>query len=302
MAIPIDTVIDPELCNGCELCVEVCPTDALTMDGDVAVVSGAESLGCGHCVAICPTDAVRIGFIDDSALDLATVEEPQGLDGAAPVPVGALVRLMRNRRSCRNFEEAPVDRAVLEDLVKIGTTAPSGTNSQLWTFTVLPDRGAVEALGAEISEFFRKINKLSENPVARFYSRLFLKDALGQYYREFHGSVTEALKEYDETGRDRLFHGAPAVIVIGSLKGASCPAEDALLASQNILLAAEAMGLGTCLIGFAVEAMGNAPAIKETIGIPRKEKVYSVIALGHPELAYPRPAGRRRIQPRWAGS
>lgn len=299
MAIPIDTVIDPELCNGCELCVEVCPTDALTMEGDVAVVSGTESLGCGHCVAICPTDAVRVGFIDDHALDLATVDESDGPEGASPVTPGALVRLMRSRRSCRNFEEKPVDRTVLEDLVKIGTTAPSGTNSQLWTFTVLPDRPSVEALGAQVSDFFRKINKLSENPVARLYSRLFMKDTLGQYYRDYHDSVTEALKEYDETGRDQLFHGAPAVMVIGSEPGASCPAEDALLASQNILLAAEAMGLGTCLIGFAVEAMGHAPGIKETIGIPRKEKVYSVIALGHPEFAYPQPAGRRRIQPRW---
>ncbi|MEZ4578721.1 MAG: nitroreductase family protein [Desulfobacterales bacterium] len=39
------------------------------------------------------------------------------------------------RRSCRNYKETPVPASVLEDLVRIGITAPSGTNSQMWTFT-----------------------------------------------------------------------------------------------------------------------------------------------------------------------
>jgi len=279
--------------------VDVCPVDSISMEGDVAVVTGAESLGCGHCAAICPTDAVTVGFIDDDALDLATVDEPDGIDLDRPVRTGALVRLMRNRRSCREYEDRSVDREVLDDLVKIGTTAPSGTNSQLWTFTILPTRGAVEALGAEVSGFFRKINRLSESRLARLFSRLFMKDALGEYFREYHDPVVEALREYDETGRDRLFHGAPALIVVGSEPGASCPAEDALLASQNILLAAEAMGLGTCLIGFAVDAMKHAPKIKEGIGIPAQEAVYAVIAMGHPAVAYQHPAGRRKVRPRY---
>ena len=58
---------------------------------------------------------------------------------------------------------------------------------------------------------------------------------------------------------DRLFHGAAAAILVTGRRQASCPAEDALLATQNILLAAHAMGLGSCLIGFAVEAMRRDP-------------------------------------------
>jgi len=299
MSRSIQTVIDPGLCNGCELCVEVCPSDALSMRDGVAVVTGDTSLGCGHCVAICPTDAVTIGFVDDRALDLATVVLPPATRDSPPVETGALVRLMRARRSCRHFADDPVDRGVLEDLVKIGTTAPSGTNCQMWTFTVLPTRQAVAALGGAVGDFFRRLNRMSESRVARLYARLFLKDRLGEYFREYHDKVVDALREFDETGRDRLFHGAPAVIAIGSERGASCPSEDALLASQNILLAAEAMGLGTCLIGFAVEAMRNDPSIKARIGIPAGEPVYAVIAIGHPRYRYPRPAGRRRVEPRW---
>ena len=67
-----------------------------------------------------------------------------------------LVRLMASRRSCRNFIERTMDRALLDDLVKIGITAPSGTNCQLWTFTVIPTRKAVISFAGHIASFFSK--------------------------------------------------------------------------------------------------------------------------------------------------
>ena len=89
------------------------------------------------------------------------------------------------------------------------------------------------------------------------------------------------------------------MIVVGMSPGASCPSEDALMASQNIILAAHAMGLGTCLVGFAVEAMKHAPSIKEMIGIPARENVYAVIAVGVPKEKYKRLTGRRKVTPRY---
>jgi nitroreductase len=49
-----------------------------------------------------------------------------------------------------------MDRALLDDLVKIGITAPSGTNCQLWTFTVIPTRKAVISFAGHIASFFSK--------------------------------------------------------------------------------------------------------------------------------------------------
>ena len=96
-----------------------------------------------------------------------------------------------------------------------------------------------------------------------------------------------------------MFHGAPAVILVGSTLGASSPAEDALLATQNILLGAHALGLGSCLVGFAATAMQRDPAIKDIIGIAREEKIYSVIALGYPNEKYQRLTGRRTPEVRF---
>jgi len=296
------TTIDSELCNGCGLCVKVCPSEAMELVDGKAVVTGEHSLGCDHCAAICPTGAISVGFVDDDAVELANVEVEDRWLPYGQFDVPALVALMRSRRSCRDFSDEPVPRSILEDLVKIGQMAPSGTNSQLWTFTILPNRDAVMTLGAALAGFYRKLNKMAARPTARLFAKLFLKDSLGEYYRDYYESVEEGIRQYDETGRDRLFHGAPAVIVIGSGPGASCPAEDALLASQNILLAAHAMGYTTCLIGFAVEAMKHDRKIKQMLGIPDDEIVYSVIALGNTKMKYGRFTRRRTVKPRYFGA
>ena len=300
----VTTIIDAEKCNGCELCIKVCPSETISMQKGKAIVSGDRSLQCGHCVAVCPVDAVRVEAIDAQSLsfnsfDLENDWLPHGESDTAH-----LVQLMASRRSCRNYSDQTVDRSVLEDLVKIGTTAPSGTNSQSWTFTVFPDRASVAEFGQSIASFFKKLNRMAEKRWMRKGLKLIGKSALDNYYRDFYQSVKDGLREWELSGRDRLFHGAPAVIVVASRPGGSCPMEDAMLATQNILLAAHSMGLGTCLIGFAVNAIQYDSSIKQTLNIPAEETVYSVIAIGYPNEAYEGLAGRKKMVMRYfeAGS
>ena len=294
------TAIDPLKCTGCGSCIRVCPDKTLSMDGDRAAVTGERCMQCAHCAAVCPADAVHVPGLDMWAQDFETF----CFGGDRWMPPGRfdtpqLVRLMRSRRSCRNFLDTPVDTRYLEDLVRIGITAPSGTNSQKWTFTILPDRQIVLRLGTAVGRFFERLNRLAGNRILRGTLKLMGRSQLDDYYREHHDSVRDALLEWKSGGIDRLFHGATAAVLVGSKPGASCPMEDALLATQNILLGAHSMGLGTCLVGFAVAALQKDPDIKATLGIPPHEPVYSVIALGHPDETYVHQAGRKKPLMRW---
>lgn len=300
----VTTVIDAEKCTGCELCIKVCPSETISMQEGKAKVTGDRSLQCGHCVAVCPVDAVRVDAIDDQSLSFSSFDLKNDWLPHGEPDTARLVQLMASRRSCRNYTKQTVDRSVLEDLVKIGTTAPSGTNCQNWTFTVFPDRAAVNEFGQRIGSFFKKINRMAEKKWMRKALKLIGKPALDNYYREYYQSVKDGLKEWELSGRDRLFHGATAVIVVATKPGGSCPMEDALLATQNILLAAHSMGLGTCLIGFAVEAIQNDSAIQQFLTIPAEETVCSVIAVGYPEEKYEVLTGRKKFVMRYfeAGS
>lgn len=287
-------VIDPAVCTGCGLCVRVCPSDIISVHNNLARLTAADPcLYCGHCMAVCPPQAIYLPELDKDAgcfsfIDLDPAWLPPGTG-----PGKDLVRLIASRRSCRNFTGQPVEKHQLDDLIKLATWAPSGTNSQAWTFTCLGSRTQVLALGLSIKDFFKKLNKRAENRVLRKFLAFFGARALDRYFRNHYETVKIAIEQMETRNRDRLFHGAPALILVGSGPDASCPQEDALLAAGNILLGAHIMGLGSCLIGFAVAAMAADAAIQQNLGIPATEKIYAAIALGYPDETFQTITGRK---------
>lgn len=290
----VTVTIQNELCTGCGSCIPVCPHKLLVLTGQKAgVVDDGHCMQCGHCQAACPVQAISLDLPEQ--LGLCTVEE-RGSAKLAVDPAG-LVHLMRMRRSCRNFTSQPVDPLVLQDLVKIGTTAPSGTNCQPWGFIVFEQRSAVIHLGELTAAYYKRLNRQAANPVYRFLTRLFYHDVLGNYYRNYYPSVSDALRRWEEDGEDLLFHGATSVIMVTADRRASCPVEDALLATQNMLLAAESMDIGSCLVGFVVEAAKRDKSIREAIGLSRDHLLCSVIALGYKNEKYLRPAPRKAVDP-----
>ncbi len=56
---PFVVEIDASKCDGCGLCVDECPSGAISVD-DVAVVKEALCRGCGACVAVCPVEAINL--------------------------------------------------------------------------------------------------------------------------------------------------------------------------------------------------------------------------------------------------
>lgn len=297
----VTTSIDQELCSGCGLCVTVCPSETITIENHKAIITGQESLNCGHCVAICPTNAVSVSGIDHTLTQFNSFQSMTEWTHHGQYETKSLVNLMMSRRSCRNYKSKAVPREILGDLVKIGITAPSGSNCQKWTFTILPTKEAVANLGEKIAAFYNKLNRMAERTWLRKGMKFFGKPELHNYFLNYYEQVREGLEEWENGERDLLFHGATAVIVVASKNDASCPAEDALLATQNILLGAHSMGLGSCLIGFAIEAMNHDKTINKAIELPAEETPYSVIALGYPSEKYKMVTGRKPVTIRYFG-
>jgi heterodisulfide reductase subunit A len=53
--------IDPEICSGCKLCIEVCPYSAIEFleSSGISAVNEALCKACGSCAAVCPSKAAR---------------------------------------------------------------------------------------------------------------------------------------------------------------------------------------------------------------------------------------------------
>ena len=55
--------IDPELCNGCGICVNICPTDVFRMDKEskkAVITYPDDCMLCEFCAADCPTNAITL--------------------------------------------------------------------------------------------------------------------------------------------------------------------------------------------------------------------------------------------------
>ena len=299
MAFPISVFVDAKRCTGCGWCEKVCPGGNLHLEGGKAVISGEECFTCGHCMAVCPVAAVTIPVLSDPRHWFKTFSlDPSWLPWGE-ANVDGLVRLMMSRRSCRHYTEQPVDHEQLLDLIKIATTAPSGRNVQPWSFTVISSREEMMRLGQKMADFYERLNRVSAKAWLRTLLKWCGKPQLAMYYEQYHDRIAQGLKEWKENGRDLIFHHAPAGIVVSCRQDAPCPSEDALLATQNLLLGAHAMGLGTCLIGFAVAAIRQEASLQQTLAIPAEEIVYSFIALGHPAINYHSFPGRKPITIRY---
>jgi heterodisulfide reductase subunit A len=72
---PEVSVIDPDICVGCQICIGLCPYGAITFNRlkGVSEVNGAVCKGCGSCAGHCPSGAAKIQHYTDKQV-LAEVD------------------------------------------------------------------------------------------------------------------------------------------------------------------------------------------------------------------------------------
>jgi nitroreductase len=176
---------------------------------------------------------------------------------------------LRTRRACRQFTPQPVARHLIEELIAAAVLAPSGMNQQPWGFVVVSDAGRVHELGQDAKN----------QAVRHFQSNRHLRDHLADPAIE-------------------IFHGAPALILICATVQTEFSVQDCCLAAENLMLAARALGLGTCWIGLA-GPWSNLAETKARLGAPADWTVVAPIIVGHPQ-AQPSPTPRNKPATIWA--
>lgn len=284
-------IFNPGLCTGCNRCVLDCPRKIISLDGNrKAYLLTEDCIECSHCYAVCPEGAVSFNNLKGPVFSSFSYNEELIQPGGSD-PSG-FMNLVRSRKSTRQYTSKPVSRRILEDLVQGAIQAPSGSNNQDWKFTILDNREKVWDLAGFIRDYFARLNQLAANPLVRFFSKFFIGNKLVNYHNEYSETIQWAIDQA-EKGMDLLFHGAPAVMIFHAPFAGSTPREDSQFASYNAALLAHTLGLGTCYIGFAVEALNRMPATKAKLGIPGNHRVNAVLTVGFPKVTYER-AGLRK--------
>lgn len=163
-----------------------------------------------------------------------------------------LLETIIKRRSTRVFTEEQVKDSDLNEIIKAGLYAPSAHNYQSWHFTVIQNKEALAKLNQEFKSFAKKdpsqmMQKIANNP------------------------------------KFNIFYNAPTIILVsGDTKGV-LPNIDCAAATQNMLLAAESLGLGNCWNGFVAYSFSgdSCESLKAELGIPADFTPHFAVLLGY---------------------
>ncbi|KAF0812167.1 FMN reductase (NADPH) [Andreprevotia sp. IGB-42] len=192
---------------------------------------------------------------DFSSLDL--VNGRYGRDELTVVPeLNGTLEALLGHRSVRAFERKPLQGGTLELLVAAAQSAPSSSNLQVWSVLAVED----EARKARLAVLAGNQAHIPEAPLVL----VFLADLARL-------NTVAAQQDAPIAGLDYLDTYLMGVI-------------DAALAAQNVVTAAESLGLGTVYIG----AIRNKPEeVAAELGLPPQVFPVFGLVIGHPDPARP---------------
>ncbi len=191
---------------------------------------------------------------------------------------------IKTRQSIRAFKPNPINRDVMKKILEAVSNSPSYTNTQPWEVVVISGEKKNE-LSRKLLELVRaKAPTSPDLPRSKGWPKV-----LEERSRE-HGArrlSTLGVARDDEEGREKLslmnfeFYGAPCAVLLfidGSLGEWSI--FDMGLFTQNLILAAHSLGVGSCL---QASVTNYALEIKQILGIAESKKLVICISMGYPD-------------------
>ncbi len=169
-------------------------------------------------------------------------------------------------RSVRSFKQDPVPEKAIHAILRAATKAASGSNSQPWEFVVIRD-ATMKA-------------RLTEPMLRTWLERLGGGRRMTGPMKEVYDDATEML---------RNTANVPVIIYCCLDSNRVSKSEEVQYASifpavQNLMLAAYAMGLGTCLTVHGSTPTRGEHEVKKILGIPDNIKIACLVYLGYPAV------------------
>lgn len=197
-----------------------------------------------------------------------------------------LEEAMLGRRSIRGFQDKPVPRALLEEIIALANRAPSSMNTQPWHLHVLtgaPLEKVREGNSTRMLSGVPPVREISDHAAYAGPHR----DRQVEIAKQLFGAMGIA-REDKEMRQDWVMRGfrqfdAPVSIVMTfdrALADDTIAHFDVGAVTYGLVLAAWSKGLGTVING---QGIMQSPVVREHAGIPEDQVILTCVALGWPD-------------------
>ena len=276
--------INAELCNGCGLCVSVCSDSSLTIENEKVKRSNTsvfDCFGCGHCMAICPTGAIEIFGRELSPEDLYDLPKKESTSSYEQ-----LLSLLQRRRSIRDFKDKNVEPEFIEKILTVAKTAPMGLPPSDVNVLILNGKDKTRAFAKDFSDYLKGL-KFMTSKVSLAIMRPFWGKVNDEMFKGFMKPLFRAYTDEMDKGINTINYDAPlAMYFYGS---PYCDPADPIIAATYAMIAAESLGLGTCMLGAIHPFIQNgrkAKKFRESHNIKCKSKEGVFVIFGYPKFKY----------------
>ncbi len=257
--------VNTELCKKDGICAEVCPIGIIEIINESSfpsLIQGADQLciGCGHCAAVCPHGAASM---DSMNAETCRIVRKDMLPGSEQIQ-----HFLECRRSIRKYRNKPVEKKILEGLIRIACFAPSGHNSRPVRWLVVEKKTRVEHLAELVVDWMRLM--ITDKPDVAEPMRL-----------------DRVVSAWDK-GNDRVLRDAPHLIVAYADKNFFHSPTSCIISLTYLELAAASMGLGACWAGYFNRAASSYPPLMEELGLPPDHQCYGAMMIGYKKYEYKR--------------
>ena len=268
---PLFTV-DEKKCLKDKLCIKECPMQIIIMKSTEetpvpAAMAEKICINCGHCVAVCPTGALKLETMDPQNCETLGSDWNPGYE--------TISKYMKARRSVRKFKKEPVDKARLEELIKVAAHAPSGHNSRPVNWTVFSGTEKVKEIAGSVIDWMN-----------------WMKDNQPEAAKAMHFDMITKAWEF---GIDVVTHNAPSIVIAHGDKRNPHAQIGCTIGLAHLEVAAPSFGLGCCWGGFISWAVTAWKPLREKLGLPEGHLMHGCLLTGYPQFRYHRVPAREAV-------
>ena len=176
------------------------------------------------------------------------------------------IEAILTRRSTRNYKPDAIEQDKLDTILNAARQAPSGGNNQTNHFLVIRNKEVLQTL-IELTQSTFSGMEVTENT-----------------YASLKQSIAASKK-----GGYVFCYNAPLLIVVANRKDYGNNMADCACAIENMMVAANALDLGSCWIN-QLRWLNEDPrlvAYLQTLGMKESERVYGAVIIGYPASGLP---------------